>query len=38
MRKMDSQMFRTINKQTFRDFEIILIDNNSTDKTVQKQL
>ena len=25
-----------INKQTFRDFEIILVDNNSTDKTVQK--
>ncbi len=27
-----------INKQTFRDFEIILVDNNSTDKTVQKAI
>ena len=25
-----------INKQTFKDYEIILVDNNSTDKTVQK--
>ena len=25
-----------IKKQTFRDFEIILVDNNSTDQTVQK--
>ena len=33
---MDTQMFRTDKKQTLKDFEVILVDNNSTDKTVEK--
>ena len=30
------QTIRQIKKQTYRDFEIILVDNNSSDKTVEK--
>ena len=33
---MDTQMFRTDKRQTLKDFEVILVDNNSTDKTVEK--
>ena len=33
---MDTQMFRTDKKTNSQNYEIILVDNNSTDKTVEK--